>query len=231
MKPTRIAVLGVYRSGSTAVAGALHHLGVDLGPPFFEGFYESAWLSEQLRRWWDEPRLREKVGQAKRVRVLAQWIQEREQGGARWVGMKHPLLSLCGDDLVQAWGPETRFIRCCRPLEDSINSLRRLGRKVDGAFLQGTLMAALDRFLAGREHLAIQFAELMANPRGQVQRLMEYLQITTDAERIQSAIRFIEPGRQSKVEIEQGEKIGEKKASGLGALWGTLRQAVTRREE
>ena len=231
MKPTRIAVLGVYRSGSTAVAGALHHLGVDLGPPFFEGFYESAWLSEQLRRWWDEPRLREKVGQAKRVRVLAQWIQEREQGGARWVGMKHPLLSLCGDDLVQAWGPETRFIRCCRPLEDSINSLRRLGRKVDGAFLQGTLMAALDRFLAGREHLAIQFAELMANPRGQVQRLMEYLQITKDAERIQSAIRFIEPGRQSKVEIEQGEKIGEKKASGLGALWGTLRQAVTRREE
>ena len=231
MKPTRIAVLGVYRSGSTAVAGALHHLGVDLGPPFFEGFYESAWLSEQLRRWWDEPRLREKVGQAKRVRVLAQWIQEREQGGARWVGMKHPLLSLCGDDLVQAWGPETRFIRCCRPLEDSINSLRRLGRKVDGAFLQGTLMAALDRFLAGREHLAIQFAELMANPRGQVQRLMEYLQITTDAERIQSAIRFIEPGRQSKVEIEQGERIGEKKASGLGALWGTLRQAVTRREE
>jgi hypothetical protein len=175
--------------------------------------------------------LREKVGQAKRVRVLAQWIQEREQGGARWVGMKHPLLSLCGDDLVQAWGPETRFIRCCRPLEDSINSLRRLGRKVDGAFLQGTLMAALDRFLAGREHLAIQFAELMANPRGQVQRLMEYLQITTDAERIQSAIRFIEPGRQSKVEIEQGERIGEKKASGLGALWGTLRQAVTRREE
>ena len=231
MKPTRIAVLGVYRSGSTAVAGALHHLGVDLGPPFFEGFYESAWLSEQLRRWWDEPRLREKVGQAKRVRVLAQWIQEREQGGARWVGMKHPLLSLCGDDLVQAWGPETRFIRCCRPLEDSINSLRRLGRKVDGAFLQGTLMAALDRFLAGREHLAIQFAELMANPRGQVQRLMEYLQITTDAERIQSAIHFIEPGRQSKVEIEQGERIGEKKASGLGALWGTLRQAVTRREE
>ena len=64
MKQTRIAVLGVYRSGSTAVAGALHHLGVDMGPPFFEGFYESAGLSKQLRRWWDEPRLVEKVGQA-----------------------------------------------------------------------------------------------------------------------------------------------------------------------
>jgi hypothetical protein len=229
MKPTRIAVLGVYRSGSTVVAGALHHLGVDMGPPFFEGFYESAWLSEQLRRWWDEPRLREKVSQAKRIQVLAQWIKEREQGGARWVGMKHPLLSLCGEDLVQAWGPETRFIRCCRPLEDSINSLKRLGRAVDGAFLQGTLMAALDRFLAGREHLAIEFADLMSDRRREVQRLMDYLQITADAEKVESAIRFIEPGRKSKVEAEQGEKIGASQESGLGMVWGAIRKAVTGR--
>ena len=231
MKPTRIAVLGVYRSGSTAVAGALHHLGVDMGPPFFEGFYESACLSEQLRRWWDEPRLREKVRQAKRIRVLAQWIKEREQGGAKWVGMKHPLLSLCGEDLVQAWGPETRFIRCCRPLEDSINSLKRLGRTVDGEFLQGTLMAALDRFLAGREHLAIEFADLMGNPRREVDRLIEYLHLTADAAMIESAIRFIEPGRRSKVEIEQGEKIEAEKASGLGTVWGAIRKAVTSRGE
>ena len=229
MKQTRIAVLGVYRSGSTAVAGALHHLGVDMGPPFFEGFYESAWLSEQLRRWWNEPRLREKVSQAKRVRVLADWIQEREQGGAKWVGMKHPLLSLCGEDLVQAWGPEIRFIRCCRPLGDSINSLKRLGRTVDGQFLQGTLMAALDRFFAGREHLAVEFADLMSNPRREVERLMEYLNITADAEKIDSAIRFIEPGRKSKVEVEQGEKIGAGKESGPGTVWGALSKAITGR--
>jgi hypothetical protein len=229
MKPTRIAVLGVYRSGSTAVAGALHHLGVDMGPPFFEGFYESAGLSKQLRRWWDEPRLVEKVGQSKRVRALEQWIKEREAGGARWVGMKHPLLSLCGDDLVQAWGSETRFIRCCRPLGDSIDSLKRLGRTVNGEFLQGTLMAALDRFLAGREHLAVEFANLMGNPRREVERLMEYLQITADTEKIAAAIRFIEPGKQSKVEIERGEKIGVGKVSGLATVLRALRKAVTGR--
>ena len=217
--------------GSTAVAGALHHLGVDMGPPFFEGFYESAGLSKQLRRWWDEPRLVEKVGQAKRVRVLEQWIKEREAGGARWVGMKHPLLSLCGEDLVQAWGPETRFIRCCRPLEDSIDSLKRLGRRVDGAFLQGTLMAALDRFFAGREHLAVEFADVMGNPRREVERLMEYLHITADADKIEAAIRFIEPGRKSKVEVEQGEKIGAGKESRLGTVWGAIRKALTGREK
>jgi hypothetical protein len=231
MKQTRIAVLGVYRSGSTAVAGALHHLGVDMGAPYFEGFYESAGLSKQLRKWFDEPHLVEKVGSAKRVRVLSEWIKEREAGGAQWVGMKHPLLSLCGDDLVQAWGPDTKFIRCRRPLQDSIDSLKRLGRSVDGAHLQGTLMAALDRFFAGREHLAVEFADLMSNPRREVERLMHYLQITADEAKIEATVRFIEPGKKSKVETEQGEKIGEAKESGLGAVLGALRNAVTRREK
>ena len=229
MKPTRIAVLGVYRSGSTAVAGALHHLGVDMGAPFFEGFYESAELSKQLRRWWDEPRLVEKVAQAKRVRVLEQWIKEREAGGAKWVGMKHPLLSLCGEDLMQAWGPETRFIRCCRPLGDSIDSLKRLGRSVDGAFLQGTLMTALDRFFAGREHLAIQFADLMSNPRREVERLMQYLGITADEAHIAAAVGFIEPGKKSKVETEQGEKIGAGEGYRPVRVWGAIRKIVAGR--
>jgi hypothetical protein len=200
-----------------------------MGPPFFEGFYESAGLSKQLRKWWDEPRLVEKVGPAKRVRALEQWIQEREASGAKWVGMKHPLLSLCGDDLVQAWGPETRFIRCCRPLTDSIDSLKRLGRSVDGAHLQGTLMAALDKFFAGQEHLAIEFADLMSNPRREVERLMAYANITADAEKIEAAVHFIEPGKKSKVETEQGEKVGAADKSGKGTLWGTIRKAVTGR--
>ena len=200
-----------------------------MGPPFFEGFYESAGLSKQLRRWWDEPRFGGEVGQAKRVRVLERWIKEREQGGARWVGMKHPLLSLCGEDLVKAWGPETRFIRCCRPLGDSIDSLKRLGRAVNGEFLQGTLMAGLDRFFAGREHLAIEFADLMTNPRREVERLMEYLQITASAERIEAAVRFIEPGTKSKVETEQGEEIGTGKEPRSGNMWGAIRRAITGR--
>ena len=227
MKPTRIAVLGVYRSGSTAVAGALHHLGVDMGAPYFEGFYESAGLSKQLRKWFDEPRLVEKVGSAKRVRVLADWIREREAGGARWVGMKHPLLSLCGEDIVQAWGAETKFIRCCRPLDDSIDSLKRLGRSVDGAHLQGTLMTALDKFFAGREHLAIEFADLMSNPRREVERLVQYLQIEADEAKIQAAVSFIEPGKKSKVEREQGEKVGAAGDTEPRSVWGRIRKAIT----
>ena len=97
------------------------------------------------------------------------------------------------------------------------------------AFLQGTLMAALDRFFSGREHLAVEFASLMSNPRREVERLMDYLQITADAEKVAAAIRFIEPGRKSKVEIEQGEKIGAESASAPGTVWGALRKAITGR--
>lgn len=229
MKRTRIAILGCYRSGTTAVAGALHHLGVDMGAPFFEGFYEAADLSKHLRKWWDEPHLVEKASQAKRIRVLKQWIEGREKGGAQWVGMKHPLLSLCGEDLVQAWGPETKFIRCCRPLEESIDSLKRLGRKLDGAFLQGTLMGALDGFFAGREHLSIEFADFMSDPPRGLRRVMEYLQITADADKVATALRFIEPGSRSKVEIEQGEKIGAGRDSRLKAALGALCKIVTGR--
>jgi hypothetical protein len=104
-----------------------------------------------------------------------------------------------------------------------------LGRTVDGEFLQGTLMTALDQFFAGREHLAIQFADLMGNPRREVQRLMDYLHITADDESIASAIRFIEPGKRSKVETEQGEKPGAGKGAGQGALWGAIRKVFTGR--
>ena len=92
-------------------------------------------------------------------------------------------------------------------------------------------MTALDRFFAGREYLAVEFADLMSNPRREVERLMEYLQITADSERIESAVRFIEPGRKSKVEIEQGEKIGTGKQSKLGVVLAALRKAVTGRGE
>jgi hypothetical protein len=230
MKRTRIAVLGLYRSGSTAVAGVLHHLGVDMGAPFFGGYYESEWLSKQLRKWWDEPHLREKVGQAKRVRVLAEWIQEREQGGAKWAGMKHPLLSLCGEDLLQAWGEDTRFIRCSRPLGESIESLRRLGGRVDSDFVQRTLLAELDRFFAGRQHLQIDFPDMMSDQGRQIERILEYVQIKPEADKLAAAVQFVQPGKRGKVEAEQQAARQVTKRFAPRALLKALRKAVPHRK-
>ena len=59
------------------------------------------------------------------MRKLSDWISFLEAGRATHVGAKHPLLSLCGDDLVEAWGPAVRFIWTWRPLDESIASIRR----------------------------------------------------------------------------------------------------------
>ena len=100
----RITVLGTYSSGSTAVAGCLHHLGVGMGRSFFGSFFEPTWLSAQLRRWWDEPHLIERVSASERVRMLRHWIEDQEHDSTAAHGAKHPLLSLCGADLLEAWG-------------------------------------------------------------------------------------------------------------------------------
>lgn len=129
----RIAVLGLYNSGSTAIAGVLHRLGINMGPPFWRSsndndhnnFYEPADLSWHLRRWWNEPQLMEKTAAADRIRFLKLWIELQECSYPGPSGAKHPLLSLCGDDLIAAWGPDTQFIWTWRPLEQSIAGLQR----------------------------------------------------------------------------------------------------------
>jgi sulfotransferase family protein len=192
---TRVAVLGLYRSGSTAVAGVLHHLGVDMGAPFFHNFYESAWLSKKLRVWWNEPNNIEKAPASKRVRVLKQWIEKQERNGAKCVGMKHPLLSLCGPDLLEAWGSSVRFIWTWRPLDKSIHSLHKLKWWSDekSEAMQKTLWDASAKFLENREHLRIDFAQMMADPRGQITRLVDYLGLEPSAEQLATAIESIQP--------------------------------------
>lgn len=129
----RIAVLGLYNSGSTAIAGMLHRMGVYLGRQFWENsddnspdnHYEALYLAEHLRRWWDEPKIIEKTPAADRIRFLNTWIMQRESERAGPVGAKHPLLSMCVPDLAEAWGESTCFLWCWRPLDESIAGLLR----------------------------------------------------------------------------------------------------------
>jgi hypothetical protein len=197
----RIAVLGTYRSGSSAVAGILHHLGVDMGKPFWQPltpgatpYYESASLGDQLRLWWEEPALQEKTPKAERVPVLAQWVEGQERAGAKQVGAKHPLLSLCGEDLLEAWGDATHFIWSHRPLEESIHSLTALGWWPGSEeFVQRQLRDAASRFFERQPHLRVELADLTSHPSREVDRIIQYLRIAPDNEQIRSAVGCIQP--------------------------------------
>jgi hypothetical protein len=125
----RVAVVGLYRSGSSFWAGVLHHLGVDMGAPFWENdvphdaanHYESMELVRELPRVWNEPLGESNWSDFDRRRVLRDYIDRR----GPIAGGKHPLFCLKIDDLFSAWGPDTKIIWSYRPLEDSCDSLIR----------------------------------------------------------------------------------------------------------
>jgi hypothetical protein len=203
--PGRVAVLGLYNSGSTGVAGMLHQLGVDMGPPFWEvsestaenNFYEPYELSWHLRAWWDEPRAVERVPASVRVDYLRHWAFLQESlRASRLIGAKHPLLSLCGEDLLEAWGAHTRFLWSWRPLEESVAGLQRRGWfGADAPALQRRLWEALVRFDASHPGLVskLDWNEVKADPLRGARELASFAGIDADEERLQQAAAGIRP--------------------------------------
>lgn len=128
----RVAVVGIYRSGSSFWAGCLHHLGVDMGGPFWENdienhpdnHYEPWDLSIDLRAAWNEPQCDPVWESERRVRTLREWIVNRETTHAV-CGAKHPLFCVALPDVLAAWGDDTVIVHAYRPLEESVDSLLR----------------------------------------------------------------------------------------------------------
>jgi hypothetical protein len=182
VKPrNRIAVLGLYNSGSTVLAGMLHRLGVNMGGPFWrnsedahaENFYEARQLSGYFRHWFAEPLLQERTSAAERVRIFRQWAELQEAARPGPLGIKHPLLSLCASDLLQAWGPHTRMIRASRPLEESVHGLERRGWfpgfELD---IQNRLWASLEAFEQAHPNVLRMDHHLVMNEPAEAARML-----------------------------------------------------------
>ena len=195
---SRIAVLGLYRSGSSALAGALHRLGVHMGERFSFSYYEEARLSALLRRWWNEPTIEERVPRPERVCALRDWVADREQMGADAIGAKHPLLVLSARDVLEAWGPSTRLVWAHRPFEESVDSLTRRGWWPRPREMQQILWDALAELFGGggdeaHAHLRVEFDALRADPRTEIGRIVEHLDLDPMPEQMEAAVRFIRP--------------------------------------
>jgi hypothetical protein len=186
----KIAILGLYNSRSTALAGALHRLGVHMGAPFWyssdecakNNFYEPWDLACLLRFWWNEPDIRENTPPHIRIACLASWVRLRQCAYPTAVGAKHPLLCLCGDDLVTAWGADTIFLRTYRPLEESIEWLRArhwFAQREES--LQRRLWQALDDFCARQPHLSIEYRRLRSDTVAVLREIADYAHLTPTA--------------------------------------------------
>lgn len=181
----------------------LHRLGVNMGAPYWENsdaaspqnYYEPLDLSMRLRTWWEEPNLVERVGARRRVRYLKRWITEGERGRSPTVGAKHPLLSLCGHDLLSAWGRNARLVWVYRPLDESIVGLQRRGwfrgREVQMQERLWDALCQLNRSVSGI--IRIHWGDVKADPAGAVNQLTSLAGVEPSPTQIDSAVRFVRP--------------------------------------
>lgn len=224
-----VAVLGIFRGGTSCVAGILHHLGVHMGQKFKkplasnpQGFYEAVELGRICRQAYKEPHMKEMNTYDQRVMALRVWGNSRRddvihkdkefktnshscncppplplgndkhkdncptniQPPLQLVGGKHPTMSLLVPEIEEAWGPNVKYIVVNRNIEDSVNSIFRLGwgwpknrRKIK---------KILERILDKREEdleeiesvrIYIQYEELMEDRARIIGQICEFLSI------------------------------------------------------
>lgn len=131
--PTCILVLGVPRSGTSCVAGVLHHLGISMGERLIPtdewnpaGYFQDEdfedILHEVLGEWFfprwttSKPDL-----SGKYARQIMELAAKRAANGKPW-GVKSNRLIHFLNALIAGAGPDLRVILTQRPLEDSIAS-------------------------------------------------------------------------------------------------------------
>jgi hypothetical protein len=198
---TVICVLGPFRSGTSAVAGALHRLGVPMGDGWRVrranqgGTYEDQELARLCRAWFRERAMVERSRPARRRAGLRRWLSTRPA----LTGAKHPSLCLCVPQIVRAW-PGVRFVACDRPPEESIASLQKLGWSPENsASAVSRMIAARDRDLArcGRPVIRIAYHELLADRAAAVARLIDFAGLHPTEEQRLAAVTWIDPAQQT----------------------------------
>jgi hypothetical protein len=201
-----VAILGLFRGGTSVVAGVLHRLGLEMGPllPGGEhnptGFYEDVFLRARLRQMWGEPDFVRRPGSAHQVYALRVWrrsliAQLPSAPGMvpQMLAVKHPLLCLMGPQMIRSWGPATRFISVVRPMDDCLASLSRVGwwpPHVCQA-IQQRIWTAREAFLSRRQHLQLSYDELLSNSEAQIGRIVQYLSLDVGKAAFAAAHDFI----------------------------------------
>ena len=199
-----VAVIGLHRSGSSCVAMMLHKLGVNMGDRL--GGYESkhggggeaaglASICERAARF-PSTSIRSR---ASAELQLSGWIHRRMKNH-KISGAKYPHLCVFGSALRNACGRGLRVIHCDRPLEDSVESLRRRSRLCTGWLaasdeqcdaVQRWLWSHKTEFLESCDHYNVRYENLLADPSEAVDGIIDYLGISPSPEQRAAAISHV----------------------------------------
>jgi hypothetical protein len=172
-----IIVLGCYRSGTSAVAGVLHHLGVKMGNDFDKpapsnpkGYFEDL----EFKRLYDM------VTQGKDVwKLIETLIKIRELENPIW-GVKDPQLCLFLNKFVPLIHTEHRIISTIRSKEQICQSLAKAIAGMQPQRFAPLVDKYLDTKAKELEHytgkvLNVEFEVLKANKETEIARIAEFV--------------------------------------------------------
>jgi len=211
-----VAVLGLHSSGSSCLAGVLHHLGLYLGK-HLTGFYgsnpegscgfEAKGLMKLCESMFSFTETLKKKTQAERTRKLRAWIKKccyEAQGKGKLAAGKYPHLCQLGRELESACGKGLKVITIDRPLELSVKSLQK--RSGLGSDTRNKLLAEHQHWLAtGKEQIAgkmasdrllrISYEELLKDSETQIKKIIRFLGIVPTPDQISRAVLSVDPAR------------------------------------
>lgn len=185
-------IVGTYDSGSSLVSSIVECFGYEIGRPGWHDFFESASLRNILTAAIDEPRLQPKPAATALVQKLRQWRANTARTNPA-VAAKHPLLGLCLPEILEAWGPDVRFIRAMRPLEDSIRGLARRGWFSEPERMQRILDQEIRGFFdEGHPFVAVDYRDVVAAPESEVWKLATELGIEVTPATMERAVALVQ---------------------------------------
>jgi hypothetical protein len=206
-----VAVMGLHRSGSSACAMVLHKLGVSMGDKL--GGYEGrnggggearglAAICERAARF---PSPLITMDRLELARQISGWVRRRFIGRTI-AGGKYPHLCAMGPELVEAAGDALRVVVCDRPLDESIESLRRRSKDAKGwlaitdaeaeavqRWLSQEREAFLRTFPAERVY-RVDWRAMQEDPAAVVGELVEFLGMEPTAAQLSAAVAHIKTG-------------------------------------
>ncbi len=194
--------IGTYNSSMFRIAGILHRLGVLLGMRKFAiekspiCAYRDPLLKEAIMKWFPLPDMSDEASRAERHGFFTEWAMYAEMESEHYA-LSHPMLSLCVDDVIAAWGDDTKVIYCyVRPellfteshfeaLRFQMHWSRRWVCKIESKLWAESADAALNH-----DAIFVESRRYVDDPLGHVLRLIDDLGIEPTQEQIDEAVKI-----------------------------------------
>jgi hypothetical protein len=207
-----VTVIGLHRSGSSCLAGVLHNLGVHMGDKLtgYEptGGFEAVELMVLCESAYPFPSTEPAMPQGEIVAQLRRYVAHVRATAARqgkhMAGGKYPHLCAMGMALREVCGDRLRVIHSERPLDESIESLKDRSRSATGWMaadeqqverVQRWLWEAKHELLRQVPHLDVAFADLLAAPLPEIERIVSWLDLEPSEEAVARAVAHVRPKR------------------------------------